>query len=102
MEGKDFQILGKYARKLGAAAISSRRDFAVVPVEGFSPERIRSLKRGIEMTLGVKIVAGAKLDEITEVMKSVSTSSESAKNFVTRLSYYSEKRSKIYLSSSSY
>ena len=34
VEGKDFQILGRFARKLGADAVANRRDFAVVPVEG--------------------------------------------------------------------
>lgn len=62
VEGKDFQILSKFARRLGADAIGNRRDFAVVPVEGFNPERIRSLKIGMETTLGTKIVAAAILD----------------------------------------
>ena len=42
--------------------MGNRIAFAVVPVEGFSPDRIRSLKRGIESTLGVKISAAAILD----------------------------------------
>ncbi len=62
VEGKDFQILGKLARRAGMDAIANRRDFAVVPVEGFSPERIRALKAGMETTLGTKIVTAAILD----------------------------------------
>lgn len=62
VEGEDFQILGKFARKLGAAGVALRRDFAVVPVEGFNPQRIRNLKAGMETTLGGKIVAAALLD----------------------------------------
>jgi hypothetical protein len=62
VEGKDFQILGKFARKVGATGVGNRRDFAVVPVEGFNPERIRNLKTGMETTLGTKIVAAAILD----------------------------------------
>ncbi|MBL8546612.1 MAG: AAA family ATPase [Hyphomonadaceae bacterium] len=62
VEGKDFQILGKLARRAGLDAIANRRDFAVVPVEGFSPDRIRSLKAGMETTLGTKIMAAAILD----------------------------------------
>ncbi|NQW00976.1 MAG: hypothetical protein HQ483_14825, partial [Rhodospirillales bacterium] len=62
VEGKDFQILGKFARKLGLNQIGNRQDFAVVIVEGFNPERIRSLKTGIETTLGAKIVSAAILD----------------------------------------
>jgi hypothetical protein len=51
VEGKDFQILGRFARKL-----------AVVPIEGFNPQRARSLKDGMETTLGSKIAAIAILD----------------------------------------
>lgn len=63
VEGKDFQIISRFARKLGFASVGSRADFAVVPVEGFNPERIRSLKNGMEMTLGGKISAAAILDK---------------------------------------
>lgn len=62
VEGKDFQILGKFARKLNAQSVSNRAEFAVVPVEGFNPERIRSLKNGMETTLGGPIAAAAILD----------------------------------------
>ncbi len=62
VEGKDFQILGRFATKLGHTAVGARSDFAVVPVEGFNPERIRSLKHGMETTLGGKIKAAAILD----------------------------------------
>jgi hypothetical protein len=34
----------------------------VIAVEGFNPQRIRSLKEGIETTLGGKILAAAILD----------------------------------------
>ncbi|ODA91855.1 hypothetical protein BFX40_02425 [Mesorhizobium sp. SEMIA 3007] len=62
VEGKDFQVLGKFARKIGALNVGHRKDFAVVPVNAFSPERIRSLKAGMEVTLGTPIVAAAILD----------------------------------------
>lgn len=62
VEGKDFQILARFALKLGDREVANRRDFAVVPVEGFNPERIRSLKHGMETTLGGRIVAGAIFD----------------------------------------
>lgn len=62
VEGKDFQILGKFARKLGRSAVGNRTDFAVVPIEGFNPERIRNLKLGMETTLGGKILVAAILD----------------------------------------
>lgn len=62
VEGKDFHILGAFARKLGALSVGNRTDFAVVPVGGFSPDRIRDLKLGIETTLGGQIVSAAILD----------------------------------------
>jgi hypothetical protein len=62
VEGQDFQILGRFANKLGARNIGNRSDFAVVPVDGFNPDRIRSIKAGIEATLGGRISAAAILD----------------------------------------
>jgi len=62
VEGKDFQILGKFARKMNYARVGNRTEFAVIPVDGFNPERIRNLKRGIETTLGGKVAAAAILD----------------------------------------
>jgi hypothetical protein len=62
LEGKDFQILSKFARKLGNSDVALRRDFAVVPVDGFNPDRMRHLKSGMEETLGAKIIATAILD----------------------------------------
>ena len=62
VEGEDFQIIGKFAKKLGCTAVSNRSNFAVVPVRAFSPERIRSLKTGMESTLGGKVAAAVLLD----------------------------------------
>ncbi len=62
VEGKDFQIIGRFARKLGFSGVGNRSDFAVIPVEGFNPERMRNLKSGMEMTLGGEILAAAILD----------------------------------------
>jgi len=63
VEGKDFQIIGKFAQKLNFTKVGNRSDFAVIPVEGFNPERIRSLKAGMEATLGTKIDLLAILDK---------------------------------------
>jgi len=63
VEGKDFQILAKFARKLGSISVANRSDFAVVPVEGFNPDRVRSTKLGIEATLGGKITVAMILDK---------------------------------------
>lgn len=62
VEGKDFQLIGRFARKLRFEHIGNRSDFAVVAVEGFNPERIKSLKSGMEATLGTKVAAAAILD----------------------------------------
>ncbi len=62
VEGDDFQILGRLARKLSLANVANRRDFALVPVKGFNPERIRSLKGGMELTLGGAVLAAAIMD----------------------------------------
>jgi energy-coupling factor transporter ATP-binding protein EcfA2 len=55
VEGNDFFILGRFAAKLGFRDVASRRNFAVVPGEGFNPDRIRSLLSGMEQTLARSI-----------------------------------------------
>ena len=62
VEGEDFRIIGAFARKLRKESVSNRRDFAVVPVGGFNPDRIKSLKTGMETTLEGRILAVAILD----------------------------------------
>ncbi|HEY2458543.1 MAG TPA: ATP-binding protein [Candidatus Acidoferrum sp.] len=63
VEGEDFQILARFARKLGLINIANRSDFAVVPVKGFNPERIRSLKTGMEFTVGGRILGASVMDK---------------------------------------
>jgi hypothetical protein len=62
VEGTDFQILSRFATKLGFSQVGNRAEFAVVPAEGFNPERVRNLKDGMEFTLGSKIKAVAIFD----------------------------------------
>lgn len=62
VEGKDFQVLSRFARKLGETSVANRSQFAVVPIGGCDPERIRSMKKGMEATLGVSVLAAAILD----------------------------------------
>jgi hypothetical protein len=62
VEGDDFQIVGRFARRLSLPHVANRKDFALVPVKGFNPERIRSLKSGMEITLGGPVLATAILD----------------------------------------
>jgi predicted ATP-dependent endonuclease of OLD family len=62
VEGEDFKIIGRIAKSLGRANLANRRDFAVVSVEGFNPQKIRNLKEGIETALGAKIISAAIFD----------------------------------------
>lgn len=62
VEGKDFQVFSKYARKLDLKDVANRATFAVIPIDGFNPDRARSLKKGIELTLGGEIRAAVVLD----------------------------------------
>lgn len=62
VEGKDFQILSRFARKLNRSQVANRSDFAVIPVQGFNPNKVRDFIKGMEITLGVKILAGSIFD----------------------------------------
>jgi hypothetical protein len=63
VEGKDFQIISRFGRKLNFTSVSNRNDFAVIPIEGFNPERVRNLKKGMETTLGGSVMAAIVLDK---------------------------------------
>lgn len=76
VEGKDFLIFSAFARKLEKSAVANRSDFAVIPVEGFNPQRIAAFSKGMEITLGTKILKAVVFDrdyrseeEITEIHK---------------------------------
>lgn len=62
VEGKDFQILSKFARKLNKNQVANRSDFTVIPVEGFNPEKVKDFSKGIALTLGTKIITGIVFD----------------------------------------
>jgi energy-coupling factor transporter ATP-binding protein EcfA2 len=62
VEGKDFQVLSRFARKLGLDAVAIRSDFAVVPVEGFNPQKVKDFAAGMEATLGAKLLKVAIFD----------------------------------------
>lgn len=86
VEGKDFQILGAFARQLGMPAVANRSDFAVIPVEGFNPAKVKDYSKGIELTLGAKILRGVVFDrdyrsesEILELEKEMSRSASFAR-----------------------
>jgi hypothetical protein len=63
LEGKDFLLFSKFARKMRKIDVANRVGFAVIPIGGFSPDRIRTLISGIETTLGCKISSAAILDK---------------------------------------
>lgn len=63
VEGKDFLIFSKIARVLEKNQIANRSDFAVVPVEGFNPTRLRAFKDGIEKTIGSKVLSAVIFDK---------------------------------------
>jgi energy-coupling factor transporter ATP-binding protein EcfA2 len=62
VEGKDFQLIGSFARKLGKEQVASRSEFAVIPVEGFHPQKVRDFSHGMEITLGTTILKCAIFD----------------------------------------
>jgi len=62
VEGKDFQIIALFARKLGFNEIANRSDFAVIPVEGFNPQRVKEFSKGMEFTLGTNILKAVVFD----------------------------------------
>ena len=62
VEGQDFNLISRFARKVGESGVANRRDFAVISTDGFAPEKIRNLKMGIEFALGSEILAAAILD----------------------------------------
>lgn len=62
VEGKDFQVFSRFARKLGLDCVANRSDFAVIPVQGFNPRKVRDFTHGIESTLGAKVITSAVFD----------------------------------------
>jgi hypothetical protein len=62
VEGKDFQVLSLFARKLGKDQVANRSDFAVVPVEGFNAQKVKDFSAGIAATLGATIAKAVVFD----------------------------------------
>ncbi len=97
VEGKDFQILAKFSRKLGAVNVGNRSGFAVVPVDGFNPDRIRSLIAGMETTLGTKIMAAAVLDKDYRSDKERAAIAADCKSFCNLVAIYARKEIENFL-----
>lgn len=62
VEGKDFAVFSKVARKMNKEQVANRSDFAAVPIEGFNPTRLKAFKEGIEKTIGSKILSAVIFD----------------------------------------
>jgi hypothetical protein len=62
VEGKDFQVFSRFARKLGLEQVANRSDFAVIPVEGFNPGKVRDFTHGMETTLGTQVISVVVFD----------------------------------------
>jgi energy-coupling factor transporter ATP-binding protein EcfA2 len=61
-EGKDFQIMARFAAKLNVRTVATRADFAVVSTEGFNPQRAKTFTDGIQATLASKISVALVFD----------------------------------------
>ena len=62
IEGKDFHILSTFCRKLGKQDVANCINFAVIPIGGFNPRKVKDLSEGMELTLGGLISKGVILD----------------------------------------
>ena len=62
VEGEDFKIISRLARKLKLRELGNQATFAVIPIGGFNPDRVRSMKKGIEATLGAAVRTAVILD----------------------------------------
>jgi hypothetical protein len=76
VEGRDFHIIAQFAARLGFTKVANRAAFAVIPAEGFNPQRVAALADGIDATLGAKVLRAAIFDrdfrcdlEITSVLE---------------------------------
>jgi hypothetical protein len=54
--------LAAFARKLNKQAVANRADFAVIPVEGFNPQKVSDLAKGMELTLSAEILKAVVFD----------------------------------------
>jgi RNAse (barnase) inhibitor barstar len=83
VEGKDFQLIAQFARKLKKNQIANRSDFAVVPAEGFNPQKVHEFTKGIEATLGISISSGVLFDRDYRSEDEVNDILTELKNFTT-------------------
>ena len=62
VEGKDFQLLSRFAAKLGHRAVATRSNFAVVQTNGFDPKKAQTFTEGVETTLSAKVAVAVVFD----------------------------------------
>jgi energy-coupling factor transporter ATP-binding protein EcfA2 len=62
VEGKDFQVFSRFARRIGNTRVANRGDFAVIPAEGFNANKVRDFSDGIKTTLGSPILSAVIFD----------------------------------------
>ena len=62
VEGKDFQLISRFARKLSLEQVANRSTFAVVQAEGFNPKRVQELSNGMQITLGESVLTAVIFD----------------------------------------
>ena len=62
VEGKDFQVISRFASKLAIGIVANRSAFAVVPTQGFNPTKVKIFREGVEATTGSKIDVAVVFD----------------------------------------
>jgi len=62
VEGKDFQIFSRFANKLGYSTVAMRGEFAVVPTEGFNPQKAKTFAEGVQSTISSSILIAVIFD----------------------------------------
>jgi hypothetical protein len=97
VEGKDFQILGAFARRLGRQPVANRADFAVIPVEGYNPQKVSDLATGMELTLGGKLLKAVVFDRDYRSEREVSSTKAELSKFSVLVHIHERKELENYL-----
>ena len=97
VEGKDFQVIGMFARKLGKQAVATRADFAVVPVEGYNPQKVSDLAKGMELTLGGSLLKAVIFDRDYRSEQEISSTRTALQKFTVLAHIHQRKELENYL-----
>lgn len=62
LEGNDYQILGRLAVLAGYPDVGRRSKFAIIPVNGFNPQKVKHLVEGFQTALGFRPESACILD----------------------------------------